>query len=429
MIVYNTTHKSLQFCDGDYWIAMGGGGSGGSGGGASGGLEWEPLDLADTSVFDTGCEYKLRVGTAWYYPHIVGPDYILFDAPIGEFKFGSVEKGSKDQFWYRSEANVATTSGTPVAIDALESRCAPDSQPDLFDFADVSGAAFATVVESDIVTVSGFNEELSVSISGEGGPEISIDGGAWTTSGTINAGQSLQLRLTSGNGWNVERTASVVLGDVTIDWSVGTSEEDTTPAAFSFADVTNANLSTLTTASAVTISGINASTPVSVSGGGAEISINGGGWVTSGNITNGQTLAVRLTSSGSYATAVTATVNVGGVTDSWSVTTEANCGGYSYGGFCYYYANAGQDCNSVCTSRGGCNLSGTVYLGSGASDNDRCADVLTALRGVSTDVTTSSSAGHGCNWNNKYPPGRRRTATTVCSGSHSNLRRACACNE
>jgi hypothetical protein len=104
---------------------------------------------------------------------------------------------------------------------------------------------------------------------------------------------------------------------------------DTTPAAFAFADVTGTTPSTLTTATSITISGINTSTSVSVTGTGATISINGGAWVTSGNITNGQTLAVRLTSSASFSTSLTATVNVGGVTDAWSVTTGAAPSGVS----------------------------------------------------------------------------------------------------
>ncbi|WP_334147933.1 hypothetical protein [Hyphomicrobium sp.] len=124
-------------------------------------------------------------------------------------------------------------------------------------------------------------------------------------------------------------------------------------------------------------------------------------------------------------------------TDGTLVQSGGNCvetatcggGGYPYDGYCYYYANAGQNCDTVCSSRGGCNLAGTIYIGSGAPNHNRCVDVLTALRGVTTSVTTSASSGHGCNWNNAYPPGRRRTVSTVCAGSHGNIRRACACNE
>ena len=42
---------------------------------------------------------------------------------------------------------------------------------------------------------------------------------------------------------------------------------DTTPDAFSFADQTDVALSTVVTSNEITVSGINASTPISVTGG------------------------------------------------------------------------------------------------------------------------------------------------------------------
>lgn len=80
-------------------------------------------------------------------------------------------------------------------------------------------------------------------------------------------------------------------------------------------------MSTLTTSSAITISGLGATSPVSVSGG--EVSIAGGAWVTSGSISNGQTITVRRTSSASFSTEVTATVTIGTISDTWNVTTRA----------------------------------------------------------------------------------------------------------
>lgn len=105
---------------------------------------------------------------------------------------------------------------------------------------------------------------------------------------------------------------------------------DTTPDAFNFVDVTGAALGAVITSANITIAGINTATAVTISGAGAQFSINGGAWGTTGNITNGQTLAVRTTSSASASTAVTATVTVGGTSDTWSVTTGAgssSCGG------------------------------------------------------------------------------------------------------
>lgn len=97
---------------------------------------------------------------------------------------------------------------------------------------------------------------------------------------------------------------------------------DTTPDTFNFVDVINANLSSLTTSNTVTVTGINAAVAVSATGG-AEFSIQGGAWTTSGTITSGQTLSIRLTSSSSFSTGLGTTISVGTGSDLWSVTTRA----------------------------------------------------------------------------------------------------------
>ena len=97
---------------------------------------------------------------------------------------------------------------------------------------------------------------------------------------------------------------------------------DTTPNAFSFTDVTNVALSSVQTSNTITVAGLNTSTSVSISGG--TYSKNGGGY-TSANTTavNGNTFAVRHTASGSFSTAASCTLNIGGVTDAYSSTTLA----------------------------------------------------------------------------------------------------------
>lgn len=132
---------------------------------------------------------------------------------------------------------------------------------------------------------------------------------------TNNHASGLALFVPTGSAgeWNAFRTSPGA--------GVNAVACDTTPDVFSFSDVTDATLSTLTVSNSITIVGINAAAAVSVSGG--EVRINNGSWGTSGNINSGDTLEVRLTSSGSNSTAVSATVTVGGVSDSWSVTTAA----------------------------------------------------------------------------------------------------------
>lgn len=318
VLVYNTDHKVLQFCNGAQWIAVGGS-MGSTGTGAED--KWESVDLADVTDFDTACRYKFRVGSSWIYAHTVTAAYLLFDASVASFKFGAIEKGTKGQYWYRDDGAVGTTSGTPVVINAMERRCVIDRKPDNLSFADISEAAFATVIPSETIVLAGINESVPVAISGTGSPEFSIDGGPWATEGMISYGQSLQLRLTSGATFGTERSATITVGDSSYLWTVNTMVADSTPDAFAFTDQNNVALGTLVTSNTVSVNGLNQAATVSVTGGGAQVSINGGAWGAGGTITNGQTLAVRLTSSASFSTTLSAMIDVGGVTDSWSVTT------------------------------------------------------------------------------------------------------------
>jgi hypothetical protein len=101
---------------------------------------------------------------------------------------------------------------------------------------------------------------------------------------------------------------------------------DTTPDAFRFAAQANVPLSTLVVSNAVTITGINAPSPISVSGG--EYQIDGGTWLKAvakeaATVTNGQTVMVRHTSSASNSTTVSTTLVISGVSATFSSTTLA----------------------------------------------------------------------------------------------------------
>lgn len=222
----------------------------------------------------------------------------------------------------------------------VKSSGAPlDLEPDAFSFTDVTAQAFNTVITSDSVVISGINAATPVTISGDGSPQFRINGGAWGTTGNITNGQSLELRLTSANADTTMRSATVDVGGVTDQWDVTT--QDKTPAGLTFTDVTGQALNSVITSNSATITGITGSVPVSVSGDGSpEVRINGGSWVSSGTITNGQSLEVRLTSSGSNSTMRSATVTVGSGSDQWDVTTLAsftNTKSVLFGGTNEYY--------------------------------------------------------------------------------------------
>lgn len=97
---------------------------------------------------------------------------------------------------------------------------------------------------------------------------------------------------------------------------------DTTPDAFTFTDQTGAALSATITSAAITVTGIDASADITITGG--TYSINGAAFTSNaGTVSNGDTVRARHTSSGSYSTAVNTAVTIGGVSDTFTSTTRS----------------------------------------------------------------------------------------------------------
>ena len=97
---------------------------------------------------------------------------------------------------------------------------------------------------------------------------------------------------------------------------------DTTPHSFVFVDQTGVPLSTAIQSNSITVTGIDSPSPISVSGG--EYAIDGGTFTAAtGSVINGQSIVVRMMSAPAVSTTVDATLDIGGVTDTFSVTTLA----------------------------------------------------------------------------------------------------------
>jgi uncharacterized protein (DUF1330 family) len=197
----------------------------------------------------------------------------------------------------------------------------PDTTPGAFSFSDQTGVALNTVITSNTITVSGINAPAPISIAGG---EYSVNGGAFTSvAGTVSHGNTVAVRLTSSGNFSTTTNATLTIGGVSDTFSVTTLAIDTTPDAFSFISQTGVALNTVITSNTITVSGINAPAQISIAGG--EYSVNGGAFTSvAGTVTNGNTVAVRLTSSGNFSTTTNATLTIGGVSGTFSVTALAN---------------------------------------------------------------------------------------------------------
>lgn len=197
-----------------------------------------------------------------------------------------------------------------------------DNTPTAFDLGGPqTNAALNTYFQSSEITVAGLdNSDFAlVSVSGA---QLSKNQGAYTTNGTIATnGDDFRIRVLSSSSNGTSTSGTLTIGTVSDTYQVSTGQ-DTTVDSYDFTNQNSLNLSTLVYSNTETITGISTGVSVSISGNSAEFSINGGSYGTSGTITNNQTLRLRMNTSGSFVTNTSTTVNVGGVTDTWTITTR-----------------------------------------------------------------------------------------------------------
>ncbi|MDO8938635.1 MAG: multiheme c-type cytochrome [Methylicorpusculum sp.] len=225
-----------------------------------------------------------------------------------------------------------------VIITSGNIQAAPkDTIPAPFSFTDQVRVPLSSSVSSDTITISSINSATAISISGG---QYSRNGGAFTsTKSTVINGDRIQVRHTSSASYNTTTNTILTIGGVKDTFSSITIPfaTDTTPDAFSFVDQTGVPLGSAITSGNLTVSGINAPSGISIVGG--LYSINGGAYVaTVGNVNNGDTFTVRLVSSVNPGTTTSAVLTIGGVSDTFSVTTLAN----SSGGFLLPPASGGN---------------------------------------------------------------------------------------
>jgi len=84
-----------------------------------------------------------------------------------------------------------------------------------------------SLITSNPVTMPAYLTASSISVSGDGSPSYSIDGGVFTSApGTISGDQVLRVRLTSDTVEGGERVASVSIGAASASFSTTTSPPD-----------------------------------------------------------------------------------------------------------------------------------------------------------------------------------------------------------
>ena len=199
-----------------------------------------------------------------------------------------------------------------------------DTTPNAFGFNTPALAALGATVTSTNTTISGINAAAAVSVTGG---LVSINGGAFVSSGTITNGQTIAARVTASNSYSTAVTATVNIGGVSAQFTATTIADpgpppDTTPDSISFPANTNCTPNSAQSSAVRTIAGINTASPITAAtnctysvAGGAATSANG-------SISNGQTIQLFAVASGTPGATVNASITIGGQVFTWVVTTN-----------------------------------------------------------------------------------------------------------
>jgi hypothetical protein len=253
---------------------------------------------------------------------ITGGEYAI-DSGTFAATDGSIKDGQSIKVRVTSSAEFSTAASAVIKIGGVPATfkvttVAPNVTPTAFAFTDQTDVPRNSVRTSNAITVAGVEAAVAISVTNG---EYAVDGGAFTNAaGTVSNGKSVVIRVTSSAGFNTATNVILTIGGVSDTFAVTTEAEDTTPNAFTFTDLTDVALNTAMTSASISVAGVNSGAAISVTG--AEYSVNGGAFTSvAGTVTNGQQVRLRLTSSTTLITAKNATVTIGGVSDTWTVST------------------------------------------------------------------------------------------------------------
>jgi hypothetical protein len=157
--------------------------------------------------------------SSYQYDAYGNPTQIVVSTSDGHTKTTTNTYANDTMKWLLGRLTRATVA-SPVSEPGAGG---PDAVPDAFGFTDLTEQPLASLIASNSISISGIDTAVPVIVTGDGAPQIRINGGSWATSGTLTNGQSLEVRLTSSNAKNQTRTAMVTVGATSATWSVTTT--------------------------------------------------------------------------------------------------------------------------------------------------------------------------------------------------------------
>ena len=159
------------------------------------------------------------------------------------------------------------------------------------------------------------------------GVTLSIDNGAPEILTVTNGSFQRTVTFTEEKTYGIKITAQDEVGNTSSVTRNIIHFFDTIPETFTFTDQTNVPVNSARISNTIKVSGTNGAAIISISSCSSalcEYSVSGTDYTSAaGTVNNGDTVTVRQTSSSNFSTTTSLTLNISGVTDTFSVTTMA----------------------------------------------------------------------------------------------------------
>ena len=210
------------------------------------------------------------------------------------------------RYYFAKQGNlVSTTSGS----NHIHASAAVDNTPS--GFGNLTATAASGSAGTATYTIAGLGTGDTASVSTSAGSVSASSGVNGTTiTFSLNA---------TGNAGNTT-SANITVGTLTRTFVVTTSDSITfNPSDFTDA-TSNIQPGATVDSNAITVGGI--SSAVSVTTSGCTVSIAGGSFISSGSVSNNQTVVIRSTASSSFGTSTFPSVTIDGNTINQTVTTR-----------------------------------------------------------------------------------------------------------
>lgn len=247
---------------------------------------------------------------------------------------------------------------TPMTVTIIVEE--PDTIADNFSFISRGDIAKNTLVESNVITVTGINgySNLAINSTAVGAEYWRSSTAAWSNQPATDVinGEQIKLRLMSSDEYDSSRHFEITLAGVTATFTVSTEADpdapDSIPDTFNFAAAPGQARSSLVQSGQVILSGFNQPVSMSVSNG--AYSLNNQDWLTATTtVESGQSVWVQHTTAADYDSQVITTLTVGGVSASFASTTMAVPAPMLSAGGVYIDATVNQSFSFLPTNSGG----------------------------------------------------------------------------